>query len=69
MRLYLIRKTNVLTFEKLPEGRKAIDCRWIYKIKYNVDGLRDRYTARLVAKCYLQQEGIDYEETFSSMAR
>jgi len=34
----------------LPAGKQAIDCKWIYKIKHKVDGLVERYKARLVLK-------------------
>ncbi|GJT78921.1 ribonuclease H-like domain-containing protein [Tanacetum coccineum] len=47
----------------LPEGRKAIGSKWIYKIKFRSSGEIDRYKARLVAQGFGQKEGIDYEET------
>jgi hypothetical protein len=31
-------------------GRNLIDCKWVYKTKYKVDGSIDQYKARLVAK-------------------
>jgi len=34
----------------LPDHIKQIGCRWIYKIKHNVDGSVERYKAKLVAQ-------------------
>ena len=36
----------------LPTGKKAIDCRWVFAIKFNLDGSIARLKARLVAKDY-----------------
>ncbi|MCO5568696.1 hypothetical protein L7F22_022395 [Adiantum nelumboides] len=51
----------------LPESKKSIGCKWVYKVKHNADGSISRYKARLVAKGYAQTYGIDYEETFSKI--
>jgi len=38
------------TLTPLPVGQKPIGCKWVYKIKHNLDGSVDRYKARLIAK-------------------
>jgi hypothetical protein len=59
------------TWELVPllEGKKAIGCKWVYKMKHNSDGSISRYKPRLVAKGYAQTHGIDYEETFAPVAK
>ena len=53
----------------LPKDKKAIGCKWVFKVKHNSDGSINRYKARLVAKGYAQTHGIDYEETFAPVAK
>ncbi|CAI7926084.1 unnamed protein product, partial [Closterium sp. NIES-54] len=54
---------------ELPEGRKAITSKWLFKIKSNADGKIERYKSRLVAKGYHQKEKVDYKELFSPVVK
>ena len=52
----------------LPNDRRPIENKWIFKKKTNADGNVTVYKARLVAKGFGQVQGVDYNETFSPTA-
>jgi hypothetical protein len=53
----------------LPSGRKIVRCRWVYRTKSAADGKISRYKDRLVAKGFQQVHSIDYDETFTLVAK
>ncbi|GKU89317.1 hypothetical protein SLEP1_g3470 [Rubroshorea leprosula] len=53
----------------LLEGHKIIGVKWIYKTKLKENGMIDKFKARLVARGYKQEFGIDYQEVFAPVAR
>ncbi|CAI7835867.1 unnamed protein product [Closterium sp. NIES-53] len=54
---------------ELPEGRKAITSKWLFKIKSDADGKIEHYKSRLVAKGYQQKEKVDYKELFAHVVK
>ena len=43
-------KNQTWDLTTLPSGKKPIGCKWVYKVKYKVDGTLDKYKACLVLK-------------------
>ncbi|CAI7892689.1 unnamed protein product, partial [Closterium sp. NIES-54] len=54
---------------ELPEGRKAITSKWLFKIKSDADGKIKRYKSRLVAKVYQRKEKVDYKDLFAPVVK
>lgn len=59
------------TWELVPKPRdvEPFSCKWVYKIKRRTDGSIERHKAHLVARGFSQQYGLDYDETFSPVAK
>ena len=51
-----------------PISAKTIGVKWVYKTKLNELGEVDKYKARLVAKRYSQQQGVDFTKVFAPVA-
>ena len=53
----------------LPEGRSALGCKWVFKVKHDGEGKVERFKSRLVTKGYSQRYGVDFKETFLPVVR
>ena len=62
-------KNDVWDVVPRQEGKSVVTSKWIYNIKHAADGSIEKYKARFVARGFSQKEGIDYDETFSLVAR
>lgn len=54
---------------ELPRGRKAIGCKWLFKIKFKADDCVKRHKARLIVLENKQKYGLDHQETFAPVAQ
>lgn len=62
-------ENNTWELVDLPDGRKPVDCKWVFKLKLNPDDSIQKYKARLVAKGFTQRYGYDFTETYAPVVR
>jgi len=67
--LTALHHTYIWDLVPLSLGKCPIGSRWVYKIKTKSDDSIERYKAKLVAKGYTQEYGMDYEETFADVEK
>ena len=60
---------NTWSLADLPDDRKQVGSKWVFKVKRDQNGDIDRFKCRLVSQGYTQVGGIDYEETFAPVAK
>ncbi|GJV85037.1 putative ribonuclease H-like domain-containing protein [Tanacetum coccineum] len=60
---------KVWTLVDLPNGKRPIGTKWVYRNKKDERGIVIKNKARLVAQGYTQEEGINYDEVFAPVAR
>jgi len=57
-------KNRTWDLVRRPKNRQLVTCKWIFKIKSC-----GRYKARMVARGFSQEYGIDYLETYAPVSR
>jgi hypothetical protein len=62
-------KNNVWDIVPRPKDKPVVSSKWIYKIKHAADGSVEKFKEIFLFRGFTQKEGIDYEETFSPVAR
>lgn len=55
--------------QDLPENKKPIESKWVFKLKHGIHKEAPHYKARLCAKGFSQKYGIDYQEVYAPVAR
>ncbi|XP_038896263.1 uncharacterized mitochondrial protein AtMg00820-like [Benincasa hispida] len=62
-------RNNTWSLMPLPQDRKVIGTKWVFRLKHNQLGEIDHFKARLVIQGFSQDYGIDYFETFSPVVK
>lgn len=70
MRKLPLYKNETWELVKKPANRRLVGCKWIFKVKEGLTRPKPkRFNARLIAKRYIQKEGVDFKEVFSPIVR
>jgi hypothetical protein len=64
-----VEKNRTWELADLPRGHNTITLKWVFKLKRDKAGAIVKHKARLVARSFVQQEGIDFDDTYASVAR
>jgi hypothetical protein len=64
-----VEKNRTWELADLSRGHRAITLKWVFKLKRDEVGTIIKHKARLVARGFLQREGIDFDDAFAPVAR
>ena len=67
--IHVLETNGTWTITQLSLGKKALSCKWVYKIKHKADGSIERFKTRLVILDNHQKKGINYTETFAPVVK
>ena len=69
LELAALHKNQTWDLVKLPGGKKALPCKWVYRNKLTPHDGQPKYKARLVAKGFKQEQEIDLMKSFCRFSR
>jgi hypothetical protein len=64
-----VEKNHTWELADLPRGHSAITLKWVFKLKRDEAGAIVKHKAHLVARGFMQREGINFDDTFNPVAR
>jgi hypothetical protein len=64
-----VEKNRTWELADLPSGHSVITLKWGFKLKRDETGAIVKHKACLVARGFVQWEGIDFDDTFTPVAR
>lgn len=68
--MYSLRKNQTWTLIPNPGDKRLVSCKWLFKKKEGILSFdASRFKARLVARGFTQNEGVDFNEIFSSIVK
>ena len=67
--LATLKAAGTWKLEEAPPGVNIIGSKWVFKVKKDTAGNVARYKARLVAQGFSQIEGVDYDDTYTPVAK
>lgn len=62
-------KKQCMKSSQIPTHTKAIEVKWVFKLKHNPYGSIARHKEILVARGFLQRAGLNYSEVYPPVAR
>lgn len=64
-----LKDANMEEIVSIPEGKSMVTLKWIYKTKHMVDGRKEKYKVRFLARGFSQKEGEDHKVIFTPISR
>jgi hypothetical protein len=64
-----LRSHSVYEEVERPQNVNVVGCRWVFAVKCDTNNIVEKFKARLTARGFSQQHGVDYFHTFSAVVQ